>query len=60
MKTINIIPCKGTLKGWFGNGIKWNFTKFLIDASRKPIMRFSPATKPESIEKDVNVLLKLE
>ncbi|MFA6404252.1 MAG: glutathione peroxidase [Salinivirgaceae bacterium] len=49
---------KGALKGWFGNGIKWNFTKFLIDASGKPVKRFSPATKPEKIEKYVKNLLE--
>jgi len=42
---------KKELGGWFGSKIKWNFTKFLIDATGKPIKRFSPATKPEEIDK---------
>jgi glutathione peroxidase len=38
-------------------GIKWNFTKFLIDRSGKVIDRFAPLTKPEDLEKDVEKLL---
>ncbi|MBI3804127.1 MAG: glutathione peroxidase [Nitrospirae bacterium] len=37
--------------------IKWNFTKFLIDKNGKPVERFAPGTKPESIEKTVEKLL---
>lgn len=33
--------------------IKWNFTKFLIDASGNVIDRYAPMTKPKSIEKDI-------
>lgn len=33
----------------FGSSVKWNFTKFLIDKSGKPVKRFSPTTKPEKI-----------
>ena len=33
--------------------IKWNFTKFLIDRSGKPLKRYSPQDKPESIEADI-------
>ncbi len=42
---------KNELKGTFGNKIKWNFTKFLIDKKGIPVKRFSPVTKPEKIEK---------
>ena len=42
---------KSELGGWFGSRVKWNFTKFLIDKNGKPVKRFSPTTKPESIEK---------
>lgn len=38
-------------------GIKWNFTKFLIDAEGKVIKRYAPATKPEDIESDISALL---
>jgi glutathione peroxidase len=38
------------LPGVLGNRIKWNFTKFLIGKDGQPIKRFSPTTKPKSIE----------
>ena len=43
--------------GLLGSKIKWNFTKFLIDREGKPVERFAPMTKPESIEKDIIKLL---
>lgn len=30
--------------------IKWNFTKFLVDGSGKPIARFGPGTEPDAKE----------
>ncbi len=48
---------KNKLGGILGNSIKWNFTKFLIDPDGKPIKRYAPTTKPESIENDVVQLL---
>ena len=42
---------KKELNGTFGNKVKWNFTKFLIDTNGKPLKRFSPLTKPEKIDK---------
>lgn len=48
---------KSTLRGTFGQKLKWNFTKFLIDADGKPLKRFAPITKPERIEKYVQKLL---
>jgi glutathione peroxidase len=38
-------------------GIKWNFTKFLVDSSGKVIKRYAPKTKPEDIERDIEGLL---
>lgn len=38
--------------------IKWNFTKFLVDADGKAIERYAPTTKPEDIEKDIDSLIK--
>jgi glutathione peroxidase len=38
-------------------GIKWNFTKFLIDRSGEPVARFAPQTKPEELEAPVKTLL---
>ena len=37
--------------------IKWNFTKFLIDREGHPMKRYSPQTKPEALEKDVEAAL---
>ena len=44
---------KGKLGGLFGSKIKWNFTKFLVDKNGKPVKRFAPITKPESMERDI-------
>lgn len=38
--------------------IKWNFTKFLIDADGEVVKRYAPATKPADIEADIQALLK--
>ena len=48
---------KNELKGFPGNRIKWNFTKFLIDSNGRPVKRYSPLTKPEKIRKDIEALL---
>ncbi len=37
--------------GLFGSKIKWNFTKFVVDADGNVIKRFSPADKPVKIKK---------
>ena len=49
---------KQKLGGLFGSRIKWNFTKFLVDASGRPVKRYSPVTKPEAIEGEIKRLLK--
>lgn len=41
---------KANLGGLLNDNIKWNFTKFVVDKNGKPVRRFSPTTKPESIE----------
>lgn len=41
------------LPGAFGNFIKWNFTKFLVDPSGIPISRYSPKTSPLAMEEDI-------
>jgi glutathione peroxidase len=38
-------------------GIKWNFTKFLIDRAGKVVGRYAPTTKPAEIEADIEKLL---
>jgi len=46
------------LGGTLGNSLKWNFTKFLVDANGKPFKRYGPTTSPLSIENDIVELLK--
>jgi glutathione peroxidase len=48
---------KDRLPGLIGNNIKWNFTKFLIDRSGKPVKRFPPTTVPDKLVKDIEKLL---
>ncbi|MBP6693025.1 MAG: glutathione peroxidase [Xanthomonadales bacterium] len=49
---------KTEAKGLLGSeGIKWNFTKFLVDKHGKVVRRYAPTDKPESLEKDVAALL---
>jgi glutathione peroxidase len=38
-------------------GIKWNFTKFLVDRSGKVIKRYPPTAKPEDLANDIKALL---
>ena len=38
-------------------GIKWNFTKFLIDKTGKVVSRYAPTDKPESLTKDIDKLI---
>lgn len=38
-------------------GIKWNFTKFLVNREGKVVKRYAPTTKPEDIEADILTLL---
>ena len=49
---------KSKLGGWFNSELKWNFTKFLVDAQGHPLKRFAPTAKPEKIEKYISELLK--
>lgn len=38
-------------------GIKWNFTKFLIDKSGKVVKRYGSIDTPEKIDKDIAALI---
>jgi glutathione peroxidase len=41
-------------KGLLGSeGIKWNFTKFLVGKDGAVIERYAPTTKPEDVAKDI-------
>ena len=44
-------------KGILGNGIKWNFTKFLIGKDGTILNRYAPTTKPETLENDIQAAL---
>lgn len=49
---------KKELPGIMGSEkVKWNFTKFLVDKTGKPIKRYAPTTKPSSIESDIIKLI---
>lgn len=49
---------KNQAPGLFGTeGIKWNFTKFLIDRDGQMVNRYAPQTKPEDIAADIEKLL---
>ena len=48
---------KGQKGGFLSKGIKWNFTKFLVDKTGKVVERFAPTATPESIEKKIASIL---
>jgi glutathione peroxidase len=55
-------PLYGELKkqapGFLGTeGIKWNFTKFLVGRDGQVVERYAPTTKPEEIVADIEKLL---
>ena len=55
-------PLYGHLKseqpGIMGSkGIKWNFTKFLVNRDGKVLHRFAPKTTPAEIEKEIESIL---
>ncbi|KAL1569067.1 putative phospholipid hydroperoxide glutathione peroxidase [Salvia divinorum] len=50
---------KSVKGGLFGDSIKWNFSKFLVDKEGNVVDRYAPTTSPLSIEKDIKKLLGL-
>jgi glutathione peroxidase len=38
-------------------GIKWNFTKFLVNRDGEVVKRYAPTSKPEAIAADIQALL---
>jgi len=48
---------KNAKGGLFGDAIKWNFAKFLIDRDGNVVDRYAPTTGPSSITGDVEKLL---
>jgi glutathione peroxidase len=51
---------KSAAPGILGSeGVKWNFTKFLIDAKGQVVARYAPVSKPERLKDDILVLLNI-
>ena len=49
---------KSEAKGIAGTeGIKWNFTKFLVDRSGNVVARFAPKDTPKKIENEIEKLI---
>jgi glutathione peroxidase len=49
---------KHAQKGLLGSeGIKWNFTKFLVDRKGEPVRRFAPLDKPEALSAAIESVL---
>jgi len=49
---------KKSRKGLLGSeGVKWNFTKFLIDRQGEPVARFGPTTEPKALAGAIEALL---
>jgi glutathione peroxidase len=47
-----------TMPGVLGiESIKWNFTKFLVDARGHPVRRYAPTTAPAAIGTEIEALL---
>ena len=48
---------KTQAKGLLGSEkIKWNFTKFLVNAQGEVLKRYAPKTEPKEIESDIKAL----
>ncbi|KMZ67630.1 putative phospholipid hydroperoxide glutathione peroxidase 6,mitochondrial [Zostera marina] len=50
---------KSSKRGLLGEGIKWNFEKFLVDKEGIVVDRYAPTTSPLSFEKSIKKLLGL-
>jgi glutathione peroxidase len=49
---------KKAMPGILGTeGIKWNFTKFLVDPQGKVVARYAPADKPQGLAKSIEAVL---
>jgi glutathione peroxidase len=52
------VELKKQAPGLLGSkGIKWNFTKFLVDGQGKVVKRYAPTTAPEELRADIEALL---
>jgi glutathione peroxidase len=49
---------KNAARGFLGTkGVKWNFTKFLVDRDGNAVRRYGTSTKPEALAADIEKLL---
>ena len=48
---------KNQKRGFLGDDIKWNFTKFLVSRDGTVVKRYAPMTTPDKIETDILKLL---
>jgi glutathione peroxidase len=49
---------KKSARGLLGSeGIKWNFTKFLVNREGEVVERYAPATAPDTLARDIEALL---
>jgi glutathione peroxidase len=48
---------KSEKSGLLGGGIKWNFTKFLVDRAGRVIGRYPPTATPASLKSDIEKAL---
>lgn len=48
---------KSQQRGFITSGIKWNFTKFLINREGEVVGRFAPTDKPEALKAEIEKLL---
>ncbi len=52
------VALKKAAPGLLGSeAIKWNFTKFLLDAQGKVVKRYAPTMAPDDLRKDIEKLL---
>lgn len=52
------VELKNQAPGVLGSkGIKWNFTKFLVDARGEKVLRYAPTTAPDELSEDIEAML---
>ena len=47
-----------TSGGLLGQGIKWNFSKFLVNGEGRPVQRYLPTTGPLACENDIKTVIQ--
>ena len=57
-RVINDVVQKNYADNLSGNGIKWNFTKFLISRDGSKVQRFEPSVTPKELEPVIDKALK--